>query len=65
MIVSLYCEVEESESFIEINEEDRDRLEELVGEYQDSYEENEVEIYYFLKEKGFNFKEVVLERFYI
>lgn len=46
-------------------EEDRDRLEELVGEYQDSYEEDEVEISYFLKEKGFNFKEVVPERFNI
>ena len=65
MIVSLYCEVEESESFIEINETEIEKLEELINEYQDVYEETQENIHDFLKEKGFNFKEVVPERFHI
>ncbi len=65
MIVSLYCEVEESESFIEIDEKETEKLEELINEYQDKYEEEPIGIHDFLKEKGFKFEQKTIERFLI
>ena len=65
MIVRLYSEVEESESFIEIDEEETEKLEELINEYQDICEEEPIGIHDFLKEKGFKFEQKTIERFLI
>ncbi len=65
MIVSLYSKVEESESFIEIDEKETEKLEELINEYQEKYEEERIGIHDFLKEKGFEFEQKTIERFSI
>lgn len=65
MIVSLYCEVEESESFIDINEKESEKLEELINEYIEVCEDSPCNVHDFLKEKGFKFEQKKIERFYI
>ncbi len=65
MIVSLYSEGEKSESFIEIDEKEVEKLEGLIDEYQSVYEENPNSIHDFLKEKGFKFEQKTIERFNI